>query len=91
VICKKQEDEHKPEGHVFERDSSLPLWHGWHAFRRGIATNPHALGVDDKDIQAILGHSNISISQNLYIKSVSVSQASAMDSLSEKFGAEGES
>jgi len=24
VVCKKQEDEHKPEGHVYERDKSLP-------------------------------------------------------------------
>jgi len=53
----KQESEHKPEGHTFERDKSLPLWHGWHAFRRGLATNLHALGVDDKTIQAILRHS----------------------------------
>jgi integrase len=85
-VCQKQEDEHKPEGHVFERDSSLPLWHGWHAFRRGLATNLHTLGVDDKTIQAILRHSNIGITQNIYIKSVSELQVSAMDSLSEKLG-----
>jgi integrase len=84
VVCKKQEDEHKPEGHVFERDS-LPLWHGWHAFRRGLATNLHTLRIDDKTIQAILRHSNISITQNIYIKSVNQAQVSAMDSLSEKF------
>ncbi len=60
-------------------------WHGWHAFRRGLATNLHALGVDDKTIQAILRHSNVSITQNIYIKSVSESQVAAMDSLSEKF------
>ena len=84
VICKKQEDEHKPEGHVYERDKSLPQWHGWHAFRRGLATNLHALGVDDKTIQAILRHSNIGITQNIYIKSVTESQVNAMDSLGEK-------
>jgi hypothetical protein len=22
-------------------------WHGWHAFRRGLATNLHTLGVSD--------------------------------------------
>jgi len=43
AICKKQEDEHKPEGHVFQRDTTLPEWHGWHAFRRGLATNLHTL------------------------------------------------
>jgi len=48
------------EGHIFERDTSLPEWHGghygWHSFRRGLATNLHALGVDRKTIQAILRH-----------------------------------
>jgi integrase len=85
AVCQKQEDEHKPEGHVYQRDKALPRWHGWHAFRRGLATNLHQLGVDDKTIQAILRHSNIGITQNIYIKSVSESQVSAMDSLSEKF------
>src|SRR5205823_4168742 len=28
-------------------------WYGWHAFRRGLATNLHHLGVDDKTIQNI--------------------------------------
>jgi integrase len=86
TVCKKQEDEHKPEGHVYQRDNSLPHWHGWHAFRRGVATNLHALGVDDKTIQAILRHSNIGITQNIYIKSVNESQVNAMDALSEKLG-----
>jgi integrase len=42
--------------------------------------------VDDKTIQAILRHSNVSLTQNIYIKSVMESQVSAMDSLSEKLG-----
>src|SRR5713226_6954647 len=84
VVCRKKEDEHKPEGHNFERDKSLPEWHGWHAFRRGLATNLHALGVDDKTIQAILRHSNVGLTMNVYVKSVSESQVSAMDVLSEK-------
>ncbi len=41
--------------------------------------------VDDKTIQAILRHSNIGITQNIYIKSVTELQVSAMDTLSEKF------
>jgi integrase len=86
TVCRKLEDKHKPEGHVYQRDQSLPQWHGWHAFRRGLATNLHALGVDDKTIQAILRHSNVSLTQNIYIKSVMESQVSAMDSLSEKLG-----
>ena len=57
-----------------------------HAFRRGLATNLHVLGVDDKTIQAILRHSNIAITQNIYIKSVTELQVSAMDTLSENLG-----
>jgi integrase len=84
VVCRKQEDEHKPEGHEYNRDNSLPEWHGWHAFRRGLATNLHTLGVDDKTIQAILRHSNMGLTMNIYVKSVNESQVSAMDELSEK-------
>jgi integrase len=84
--CRQPEAEHKAEGHLFKRDISLPEWHGWHAFRRGLATNLHAIGTPDKDIQAILRHSTIGLTQNVYIKSVNESQVSAMDSLSEKFG-----
>jgi len=32
-------------------------WHGWHAFRRGIASNLFALGVNEKIVQRILRHS----------------------------------
>jgi hypothetical protein len=56
------------EGHEFKRDNSLPHWHGWDAFRRGLATNLNALGVDDKTIQAILRHGNVGLSMNVYVK-----------------------
>jgi integrase len=86
AVCRKAEEEHKPESHISVRDDSLPHWHGWHAFRRGLATNLHAMGVDDKTIQAILRHSNVGLTMNVYVKSVSKSQVSAMDALSEKLG-----
>ena len=86
AVCGKPEEEHKPEGHEFRRDSSLPHWHGWHAFRRGLATNLHALGVDGKTIQAILRHSTLALTMNTYVKAVSESQVSAMGELSEKLG-----
>ena len=59
-------------------------WHGWHAFRRGLATTLHQLRVDDKTIQAILRHSNVGITMNIYVKSVVESQVSAMDALGAK-------
>src|SRR5260370_26587866 len=40
-------------------------WHGWHAFRRGLATNLHRLGVSDKVIQQILRHANVSTTMNI--------------------------
>jgi integrase len=58
------------------------VWHGWHAWRRGLATTLHQLGIDDKTIQAILRHSNIGVTMNIYVKSVAESQVNAMDTLS---------
>lgn len=78
VVCKTSKYEH-PEGHEFRRDQTLPQWHGWHAFRRGLATNLHRIGVEDREIQAILRHSDIRTTQAIYIKSVPASQISAMD------------
>jgi hypothetical protein len=59
---------------------------GWHAFRRGLATNLHLLGVDDKTIQAILRHLNVGLAMNICVKAVSKSQLNAMATLSEKLG-----
>ena len=84
AICRKSESEHKPEAHAFERDKTMPNWHGWHAFRRGLATNLHALGVEDKTIQAILRHSTLALTMNVYVKTVGESQTDALDTLSEK-------
>ena len=53
-------------------------WHGWHAFRRGLATNLHQLGVADKTIQRILRHSNVAVTQGCYIKTADSEVASAM-------------
>jgi hypothetical protein len=45
-------------------------WKGWHAYRRGLATNLHELGVPDIVIQAILRHEDIRTTQRSYIKTV---------------------
>jgi integrase len=59
-------------------------WHGWHAFRRGLATFLHAQGVDDKTIQAILRHENVSVTQKCYVKTVPESVRKAMETV--RFG-----
>jgi len=48
-------------------EAGIP-WYGLHAFRRGLATNLHELGVSDIVIQAILRHSNVSVTRAAYIK-----------------------
>jgi integrase len=42
-------------------------WHGWHAFRRGLATNPFGLGVPAEVAQTILRHANVSTTREHYI------------------------
>jgi integrase len=56
-------------------------WRGWHAFRRGLATNLHDLGVPDLTIQAILRHSNVSVTQRCYIKTLDRQTVAAMSRL----------
>jgi integrase len=78
--CKKGKTDHAAD-HQFRRDTSLPTWHGWHGFRRGLATNLNRLGVQDKTIQAILRHATLGVTQNLYIKAVNADSVTAMQSL----------
>ena len=64
---------------------AIPVeWYGWHAFRRGLATNLHELEVPDKDIQAILRHSNVATTQKSYIKSRAAAGVAAMRRLEAK-------
>jgi integrase len=53
-------------------------WYGWHAFRRGLATNLHRLGISDKTIQRILRQANVGVTQNCYIKTADSDAAAAM-------------
>jgi integrase len=69
---------HAGQDHTFQRDESCPVWHGWHSFRRGLATNLHRIGVPDRIIQRILRHANVAITQASYIKTVDVDVAAAM-------------
>jgi integrase len=62
--------------------ANLP-WYGLHAFRRGLATNLHELGVADIVIQAILRRSDVGVTQAAYIKndSMDVRSLAAMEAL----------
>jgi len=59
-------------------------WYGWHAFRRGLATNLHRLGVSDKVIQQILRHANVTTTINIYVKMVTQDAEEAMRKLESK-------
>jgi integrase len=70
------------------RDVILPAlekakieWLGYHAFRRGLATNLRALGVDDLTIMEILRHSDVAVTRASYIKRVSEKSVEGMDRL----------
>lgn len=80
-ICSKPESEHGKLTHKYERNKVLPEWRGWHAFRRGLATNLNRLGVDDLVIQRILRHSNVAITQACYIKTAGEDAKAAMQKL----------
>jgi integrase len=62
-------------------DQAKIVWHGFHAFRRGLATNLHDLGVDDLTIQRILRHSDVSVTQRCYIKTLPKQSIAAMKKL----------
>jgi hypothetical protein len=53
-------------------------WHGWHAFRRGIASNLFALGVNEKIVQRILRHSKPHVTKERYIKAFDSDVIAAM-------------
>ncbi len=59
-------------------------WYGWHAFRRGLATNLHRLGVSDKVIQQILRPANVTTTINIYVKMVTQDAEEAMRKLESK-------
>jgi integrase len=66
-------------------DEAKIKWHGWHAFRRGLATNLSGLGVQDQTIQAILRHSNVSTTRDFYIRPVAAKSVAAMRKMEKAF------
>jgi integrase len=56
-------------------------WHGWHAFRRGLATNLSELDVPDPVIRRMLRHGDIETTQGHYRKVLPKSARKAMQKL----------
>ncbi len=80
-VCGKSRLNHDKSEHDFKRDETRIRWRGWHALRRGLATNLYRLGVPDKTIQAILRHANLSTTMNVYVKAVAEDSVKAMKTL----------
>jgi integrase len=62
-------------------------WHGWHAFRRGLATNLYSLGAPAKTVQAILRHADLDTTMAFYVKPVAAESQAAMAKLEKAFKA----
>jgi len=56
-------------------------WHGWHSFRRGLATNLRELGIPDDVIQRILRHADIATTREHYAKTLPKRVRKAMSKL----------
>jgi integrase len=54
---------------------------GYHALRRGLASNLFELGADDLTVMRILRHASVQVTREHYIKIRSAKVDSAMDSL----------
>jgi integrase len=68
VECNEPKATHDDENHEYQRDPDRVQWHGWHAFRRGLASNLNELGVPDLTIQRIMRHSDVATTRKSYIK-----------------------
>ncbi len=58
------------------------VWKGWHALRRGFATRLHDAGVQDRIIQSLCRHSNLSVTMKYYVKALPEANIAAMQKLS---------
>ena len=79
--CHKRENDHGNAEHDYKRDELIPVWHGWHAARRGLGSNLYRLGVPDMVIQRILRHANVSTTATYYIKTAADDVRNAMEKL----------
>jgi integrase len=68
AVCGGEEGKaHLKQTHDFKRDERIPVWHGWHAARRGLGSNLYRMGVPSKVIQRILRHSKVATTEAFYI------------------------
>jgi len=64
-----------------EEQNRTVQWKGWHAFRRGLASNLYSLGVQPKVIQAILRHSDIGTTLSYYVQTADDESRAALQKI----------
>ena len=85
-ICRKTKFECEVDAaHGFVLNTDIPSWRGWHAFRRGLASNLYALSVAPKLIQAILRHSDARTTMQYYIQTSEAESRAAIEKLESMF------
>lgn len=90
VVCPLAEMDHTMVvSHKFVLDETIPKWHGWHSFRRGLATFLHHKGIVDIVIQRILRHSDVAVTRKSYIKTVDSDTREAMRQMDGVFSSKG--
>ncbi len=68
-VCHKQKSDHVKADHEYKRDESMPVWKGWHGFRRGNATFlAKQFGGDGlRAASLMLRHSDQGVTQDSYV------------------------
>lgn len=83
--CQLGKNKHGRAEHEYERDPAMPIWRGWHGFRRSLATELGSLGTKDETIQAIVRHVQLSTTMNLYVKALAADSVAAMEQVETKW------
>jgi len=65
-------------------ESAGVIWKGYHAFRRGLASNLFERGVPDIVVQRVLRHSKLQVTREKYIKLFDPTVLAAMNRLEEQ-------
>lgn len=84
LVCDKSRAEHGTAGHPFELDPSL-VWKGWHALRRGLASNLYAMKVPPRVIQSILRHASVTMTMQFYVQAETDAARTALTELTNLF------
>ena len=64
-----------------ELEANRLPWYGWHAFRRGLASNLYTMGAQDILVQRVLRHAKAYVTRDCYIKVFDRTLIGAMERL----------